>query len=107
MGLYERSQVCVLPYTGSFAGQPASFAAAAGLPVVCTRKAGLTDHLNDTAIYIDENPDGKTDPAKSQQLADRILDLLKSETLRKQCGARLLARAEKIFSAGTPLPSKP
>ncbi len=101
MRLYAQSAVCALPYTGSFAGQPASFAAATGLPIVCTRKAGLPDHLGDTAIYVDENPDGKTDPAKSQQLADRILDLLKSETLRKQCSARLRARAENLLGWDT------
>jgi glycosyltransferase involved in cell wall biosynthesis len=101
MSLYQKSAVCVLPYTGSFAGQPASFAAATALPVVCTRKAGLPDHLGDSAIYVDENPDGQVDPNKTQQLAARILELLQSETLRQQVGARLRARAEKLLGWDT------
>jgi glycosyltransferase involved in cell wall biosynthesis len=101
MSLYQRSSLCVLPFTGSFAGQPASFAAATALPVICTRKAGLPDHLGDTAIYVDENPDGKTDAGKTQQLADRILELLQSEALRLQAGARLRARAEKLLGWDT------
>jgi glycosyltransferase involved in cell wall biosynthesis len=101
MSLYQKSAVCVLPYTGSFAGQPASFAAATALPVVCTRKAGLPDHLVDTAIYVDENPDGKVDPNKTQQLADHILELLQSEAFSQQVGARLRARAEKLLGWDT------
>ncbi|HET9791025.1 MAG TPA: glycosyltransferase family 4 protein, partial [Candidatus Angelobacter sp.] len=101
MSLYARSQVCVLPYTGSFAGQPASFAAASALPVVCTRKAGLPDHLGETAIYVDANPDGQVSDGKSRQLAGRILELLQSQTLREQTGTLLRARAERLLGWDT------
>jgi glycosyltransferase involved in cell wall biosynthesis len=101
MSLYARSQVCVLPYTGSFAGQPASFAAASALPVVCTRKAGLPDHLGETAIYVDANPDGQVSDGKSRQLADRILELLQSQTLRERTGTLLRARAEQLLGWDT------
>jgi glycosyltransferase involved in cell wall biosynthesis len=101
MNLYARSQVCLLPYTGSFAGQPASFAAASALPVVCTRKAGLMDHLGDTGIYIDAKPGDQFSESAARQLADRILELLQSQTLREQTGARLRARAEQLLGWDT------
>jgi glycosyltransferase involved in cell wall biosynthesis len=86
---YQSSLVCVLPYTGSFAGLPASIAAANQLPVVCTRKAGLPDHLGECGVWVDEeNP---------EQLAERITELLGSEQLRREIGARLLKRAEDFL----------
>jgi glycosyltransferase involved in cell wall biosynthesis len=87
MQLYRSSMLCVLPFTGSFAGQPASFAAANALPVICTRKAGLPDHLGEAAIYVDEN--------NTDQLATRMLELLEHEPLRREAGARLRAIAEQ------------
>ena len=94
-------QVCLLPYTGSFAGQPASFAAASALPVVCTRKAGLTDHLGDTGIYIDAKPGDQFAESAARQLADRILELLQSQPLREQTGVGLRARAERLLGWDT------
>lgn len=88
--LYQQSLVCVLPFTGSFAGLSASMAAACQLPVVCTRKAGLPDHLGDAGIWIDEN--------SSEQLAARIIELIESEQLRAEIGARLLKRAQDYLS---------
>jgi glycosyltransferase involved in cell wall biosynthesis len=85
--LYQRSQVCVLPYTGSFAGLPASLAAACQLPVVCTRKAGLPDHLGESGVWVDEN--------NYEQLAERIMELLSNDRLRQEVGARLLERAQE------------
>jgi glycosyltransferase involved in cell wall biosynthesis len=86
---YQSSLVCVLPYTGSFAGLPASIAAANQLPVVCTRNAGLPDHLGECGVWVDEeNP---------EQLTERIIELLGSEQLRREIGARLLKRAEDFL----------
>jgi glycosyltransferase involved in cell wall biosynthesis len=88
--LYQSSLLCVLPFSGSFAGLAASLAAACQLPVVCTRKAGLPDHLADAGIWVDEN--------NAEQLANRITELLDSETLRREVGARLLKRAQDALS---------
>lgn len=86
---YQRALVCVLPFTGSFAGLPASLAAACRLPIVCTRKAGLTDHLGDTPVWIDEeNP---------QELAARLTELLTSESLRREVAARQLQHAQQFL----------
>src|SRR5260370_7561194 len=72
---YQSSLVCVLPYTGSFAGLPASIAGANQLPVVCTRNAALPDHLVLCGIWFDEE--------KPEQLTERIIELLGSEQLRR------------------------
>jgi glycosyltransferase involved in cell wall biosynthesis len=85
--LYHRSQVSILPFTGSFAGLPASMAGICGLPVVCTRKAGLPDHLGDSGIYIDEN--------NPQQLADAVIELLTDQSHWKQASDRILKRAQE------------
>jgi len=88
--LYQHSQVCVLPYTGSFAGLGASIAAACQLPVVCTRKAGLPDHLGDLGVWVEEN--------NPEQLAERIMELLGDDHMRQEIGARLLKRAQEFLS---------
>jgi glycosyltransferase involved in cell wall biosynthesis len=88
--LYQHSQVCVLPYSGSFAGLPASLAAACELPVVATRKAGLPDHLADTGIWIEEN--------EPEQLASKTIELLSNSRLAREIGVRLRKRAEEFLS---------
>ena len=84
--LYRRSQVCVLPYKGSFAGFPVGVAAANRVPVIATRAAGIPDHIGDLGIYV-----GGDDP---DELADRIDEVLRDEVLRQDYGARLRAHAE-------------
>jgi glycosyltransferase involved in cell wall biosynthesis len=85
--LYQHSLVCVLPFTGSFAGLPAAMAGICGLPMVCTRKAGLPDHLGESGIYIDEkNP---------QQLADRALELLTDQARWQRASDGILQRAQE------------
>jgi glycosyltransferase involved in cell wall biosynthesis len=89
IALYRASLVCVLPYTGSFAGYPASLAAACRLPVIGTRRAGLPDHLGNSGIWIDDdNP---------QQLADGIVALLNNSQVRQEIGALLRKRAESVL----------
>ncbi len=88
--LYRSSRVCVLPYTGSFAGLPASMAAANGLPVVATRRAGIPDHLGDCGIWIEEN--------NPTQLADRVTELLDDAALWQRTSARLRQRAKEYLS---------
>jgi glycosyltransferase involved in cell wall biosynthesis len=87
---YQRALLCVLPYTGSFAGLPAAMAAANQLPVICTKKAGLTDHLGDCAVWVDER-----NPA---QLAERIMELLQSDERRRELANKLRTRAEQFLS---------
>ena len=87
---YQGALLCVLPYTGSFAGLPAAMAAANQLPVICTRKAGLPDHLADCAVWVDErNP---------VQLAERIMELLQSDERRHELADKLFRRAQDYLS---------
>ena len=88
--LYRRSQVCVLPYKGSFAGFPVGVAAANRVPIIATRAAGIFDHIGDLGIYV-----GGDDPV---ELADRIDEVLRDEVLRQDYGARLRAHAESRLS---------
>jgi len=86
VNLYQQSLMLILPFTGSFAGLPASLAAANRLPIICTQKAGLPDHLADSPVWID--------PENSEQLADRILELLRDEQRRQEVAIRQLNRAK-------------
>ncbi len=87
VALYRRSQVCVLPYVGSFAGLPVGFAAANRLPIIATRRAGIPDHIGDLGIWIE--------PGKPQELAETLRDVLRDGERRIDIGRRLRAWAEQ------------
>jgi glycosyltransferase involved in cell wall biosynthesis len=86
---YRSCILLVLPYTGSFAGLPVAIAAANGLPVVCTKKAGIPDHLGECGVWIDEGNAG--------QLAERVMELLGSEQLRREVSLKLRKRAKEFL----------
>jgi glycosyltransferase involved in cell wall biosynthesis len=117
---YRKAAMCVLPYTGSFAGYPAATAMANGAPVIATRRAGLPDHLGDAAIWIgDDDADGLAaaiermleDPAQGRRLATaahdratRLLtwDAIAEKTVRAYRAA--LDRREVRLSTGRSRP---
>ncbi len=86
---YRRSLLCVLPYTGSFAGFPAVNAMANGVPVIATRHAGLPDHLGDAAVWVDAGD--------AAGLAEAIIALLGDRSRREHLAAEGRARAERLF----------
>ena len=87
---YGRSLLCVLPYSGSFAGLAVATAAAVGLPVIATKQAGIPEHLGDNGIWIDnDNP---------EQIAAQVERLLGCEELRRDLSNRLRKRAEEYLS---------
>jgi glycosyltransferase involved in cell wall biosynthesis len=90
LALYQRSQLCVLPWEGSFAGYPAALAAACQLPAIATRKAGLPDHLGEDGIWVDG--------ANPEQLAGRVLEVLGNPEMQRQIASRLLKRAKDMLS---------
>ncbi len=90
---YGKALLCVLPYTGSFAGLPAVNAMTYETAVIATRRAGLPDHLGDAAVWIPEN-----DP---QSLAEAVLRLLSDDSARRELAARGRARAESLFGWDT------
>lgn len=86
--LYARAWVCVLPYSGSFAGLPAATAAAHGLPVIGTRLAGLPEHLGEHMFTV---------PADDADALLHALQRLRDEPARwleLSRGAREHARRE-------------
>lgn len=86
---YQKALLCVLPYTGSFAGLPAVTAMANGVPVIGTRRAGLPDHLGEVGTWVEENdPNG---------LADTIVSLLKDDSRRQTLAAMGRKRAETVL----------
>jgi glycosyltransferase involved in cell wall biosynthesis len=88
--LYRTSLLCLLPFTGSFAGLPVGVAAANELPIVCTRKAGIPDHIGDCGVWVSEN--------QPEELAGRVIELLESDAQRRGYGTRLRAHAEAYLS---------
>ena len=90
VALYQRTLLCVLPFTGSFAGYPAALALATGVPVIGTRRAGLPEHLGDAGVWVGEN-----DPIG---LAATILRLLGDDGERRRIADVGRARAERDLS---------
>ena len=88
--LYRSSLLCLLPFTGSFAGLPAGVAAACELPIIATKRAGLPEHIGDCGVWIEED--------QPEALADRIIELLRDEPTRRQIGARLRQHAEQYLA---------
>ena len=87
---YRSSLLCVLPFTGSFAGLAAATAAAVELPVIATKNAGIPEHIGENGIWIDnDNP---------EEIAAQIEKLLGSEELRRDLSRRLRKRAEQYLS---------
>lgn len=90
---YQSSLLCVLPYMGSFAGLAAATAAAAGVPVIGTRNAGIVEHLGENAIWIEDD--------NAQKIAAQVEKLLASAELRRDLSTRLRRRAEQHLTWDT------
>ena len=88
--LYRASLALLLPYSGSFAGYPVGVAAANRLPIICTRTAGIPDHLGDEGIWVAEDSSG--------ELADRVVELSENAALCAERGVKLRRRAEQFLS---------
>jgi glycosyltransferase involved in cell wall biosynthesis len=90
---YQSSLLCVLPYMGSFAGLAAATAAAAGVPVIGTRSAGILEHLGENAIWIKDD--------NAEEIAAQIEKLLASAKLRRDLSRRVRRRAEQHLTWDT------
>ena len=87
---YYSSLLCVLPFTGSFAGLAASTAAAVGLPIIATKNAGIIEHIGENGIWLES--DG------AEEIAAQIERLLGADTLRRDLSRRLRQRAEQFLN---------
>jgi glycosyltransferase involved in cell wall biosynthesis len=84
---YRRARAVILPYTGGFAGYPASLAAASGAAVIGTRRAGLREHLGENALFVPER-----DPTT---LAAAIVRVVRDEPERRRVADAARAYAER------------
>lgn len=84
---YRRARAVILPYTGGFAGYPASLAAASGAAVIGTRRAGLIEHLGENAFFVPER-----DPTA---LAAAIVRVVRDEGERRRVADAARAYAER------------
>lgn len=87
---YSSSLLCVLPFTGSFAGLAAATAAAVGLPIIATKNAGIIEHIGENGVWLE------TDTA--EEIAAQIERLHDSDALRQDLSKRLRKRAEECLS---------
>lgn len=97
-GTYARAEIFVLPSLEDTFGVVVVEALACGIPVVCSRYAGVSSHLSDgTNAFI-------VDPDDIGQLADRILRLLSDPGLRKQFAGegQRVARSFEAEAASLP-----
>jgi glycosyltransferase involved in cell wall biosynthesis len=92
-GTYQSSLLCVLPYTGSSAGLAAATAAAAGVPVIGTKNAGIIEHLGENGIWIKDD--------NAEEIAAQVEKLLVSGGLRRDLSMRLRKRAEQYLTWDT------
>jgi alpha-1,3-rhamnosyl/mannosyltransferase len=87
---YGKAMLCVLPYTGGFAGIAAVNAMSNGVPVIATRRAGLPEHLGSAAVWVEEND--------AQGLAATIQRLLSDAAERQLVSRAARERAERFLS---------
>ncbi len=87
---YQASQLCVLPFTGSFAGLAAATAAAVGTPIIGTRHAGIPEHIGENGAWLEND--------SAEEIAAKIERVHSSENLRRDLSQRLRRRAEDFLS---------
>ncbi|PEN11216.1 hypothetical protein CRI94_16675 [Longibacter salinarum] len=88
---YQKSDVLVAPSLSEAFGMPVVEAMAAGLPVVAARTGGLTE------IIINNQTGRIVAPDNSRQLADAILELYQSPSLRCAMGEAGRLRVRECF----------
>ena len=87
---YQKSLICVLPYTKGTAGFQTVVAMANAVPVIATKKAGTLDHLGDTGVYVRNN--------SPEDIAGAIEKLLTDNAYRADLASRARKRAINNFS---------
>jgi glycosyltransferase involved in cell wall biosynthesis len=87
---YSSSLLCVLPFTGSFAGLAAATAAAVGLPIIATKHAGIIEHIGENGIWLESD--------SAEEIAAQIERLLGADALRRDLSKRLRKRAKECLS---------
>ncbi len=87
---YQKSLVCVIPYTGYGGYFPAAHAMGNGVPIVATDILGHAEYARDCGLLVP--------PGDAEALASAIERLVADESLRQTYGAAGRARAEHDLS---------
>ena len=94
LGMYQSSLLCVLPYMGSSAGLAAATAAAAGLPVIGTKNAGIPEQIGEkNGIWLKDD--------NAEEIAAQIERLIASAELRRDLSTRLRKHAKQYLTWDT------
>ena len=91
--LYRRCALFVFPSLVETFGNPLVEAMASGAPIVSADSAAMPEVLGDAALFFD--------PEDTAQMAARLATALADEALRRDLGARALARASRFSWAET------
>ncbi len=87
---YQKSLLCVIPYTGYGGYFPAAYAMGSGVPIVATDILGHAEYAGDCGLLVP--------PGDAEALASAIERLIADEELRRTLGAAGRAHAEQELS---------
>jgi len=87
---YQKSLVCVIPYTGYAGYFPAAYAMGNAVPIVATDILGHSEYVAGAGLMVP--------PASPEDLVSAVRRLLTDEALRSELGANGRRRAEEALS---------
>jgi glycosyltransferase involved in cell wall biosynthesis len=87
---YQKSILCLIPYTGYAGYFPAAYAMGNGVPIIATDILGHSEYVDGAGLTVT--------PASPEQLVSAIKRVLNDDTLRKKLGANGRKRAEEALS---------
>jgi glycosyltransferase involved in cell wall biosynthesis len=90
---YQKSRLCVIPYTGYAGYFPAAYALGNGVPIVATDILGRSEYVGDAGLLVP--------PSSPEDLAAAIKRVLNDDALITLLGANGRRRAEETLSWGT------
>ena len=90
---YQKSLVCLVPYTGYAGYFPSAYAMGNGVPVIATDIMGHSEYVDGTGLLIA--------PGSAEELAAATKKVLGDDALRGELGAKGRKRAEESLSWDT------
>jgi glycosyltransferase involved in cell wall biosynthesis len=93
--LYSHAELFLFPSLYEGFGMPVLEAMACGAPVITSKTTALEEVAGDSAMLVD--------PHNARELADRVIEVLESESLRASLKAKGFARAKQYTWAQSAL----
>jgi glycosyltransferase involved in cell wall biosynthesis len=87
---YQKSLVCLIPYTGYAGYFPAAHALGNGVPVIATDILGHSEYVDGAGVLIP--------PGSPEELVSAVKTMLSDDALRQELGAKGRKRAEEVLS---------